>query len=104
MALYPDELKAVRIVCPDRLAKENEGTITISVYDAKTKNYGTQPLQVTLTDPDGHQTDYSDFYATDNGIFSLKIIPARNDQSGIWRISVTDLTSGITSSSRFTVD
>jgi len=38
-----------------------------------------------------------------NGTFSLEFMPAVNDLTGKWTISVTDLTSGIEGFSEFSV-
>jgi|GEM_PF-926098 len=103
VAVYPNPIKSVRIECPEIMMKEDPGIITISVLDSQGKRYGSQPIYITVTDPTGKVTDYSDYYATTNGIFKLEVIPAVNDLSGNWTVSVKDLTSGLQSSSKFKV-
>jgi hypothetical protein len=104
IAVYPDPVINVRVECPEIIRKEDEGMINISVTDSEGKRYGTQPVKVTVTDPAGNLTAYSDYYATTNGTFRFGVIPAKNDLSGNWKVSVTDLTSGIESSSNFIVE
>lgn len=103
VAVYPNTIKSIRIECPKIMMKEDPGIITISVLDSLGKRYGSQPIYITVTDPSGKVTDYSDYYATANGIFRLKVIPAVNDLNGNWTVSVKDLTSGLQSSSKFNV-
>jgi hypothetical protein len=103
IAVYPNPVRSIQAGCPKSIKRGDNDIIIISVSDSEGKRYGSQPLHVTITDPSGNATDYSDYYATTNGIFSLYINPALNDQAGKWEVSVTDLTSGLNTSAKFEV-
>jgi hypothetical protein len=103
VAVYPDPLNSLKIVCPELIRKTEAGEIVISVEDTKGKRHGTQPLYIRVEDPAGNISAYSDYYATTNGTFRLEIIPAINDLSGKWKVTVTEQTSGIGKSAKFIV-
>lgn len=103
IAVYPNPIQSVKIECPEIIGRENSGIISISVLDSEGKRYGSQPIYVNVTDPSGKVTDYTDYYATTDGIYRLEVLPAVNDQTGNWVVSVRDLTSGLQTSSKFKV-
>jgi len=103
IAIYPDPISALKIVCPVLIRKTEAGEIVISVQDAKGKRHGTQPLYIKITDPAGNISVYSDHYATSDGTFCLEFIPAINDMSGNWKVTVAELTSGIEKSANLMV-
>ncbi len=52
------------------------------------------PIRITVTDPDGKQTDNTRYAAVENGIFQTNLIPALNEKTGIWNITVRELAGG----------
>ena len=77
------------------ITRGESGTVTISVVDSQGKRYGTQPLEIDVIDAAGARTDFSDYYATQNGEYRLNITPALNDAAGTWTVTVHEMTSGI---------
>jgi uncharacterized protein YfaS (alpha-2-macroglobulin family) len=71
------------------------------VLDTAGKTAGTQPLRIRVIDPSGEESQYSDYYATSEGVFTLEIKPALNDRPGVWKIEATDLTSGLAGNAVF---
>lgn len=66
----------------------------INVY-VKDKNgrlfNGATPVRVEITDPAGKISEFSDYYAADNGLLSIDFIPAGNDIAGKWKITASEL-------------
>lgn len=78
--------------------------ITILVQDENAHLLaGAHPLKVTITDPDGNPSEFTDYYAAENGILSIDLIPAVNDRAGLWNIEVKELMTGKTAEASFTL-
>ncbi len=103
IAVYPNPIEKINIDLPVAVKRGETCVIGISVEDSEGKSYGSQPIFVRITDSSGTKTDYTDYYATKDGEYLIGIIPALNDLTGIWKVSVRDLTSGIERSSTFEV-
>ena len=103
IAVYPNPIEKVNLDSPVAVQRGETGLIAISVEDSEGKSYGSQPIFIRITDSSGSETDYTDNYATEDGEYRIEIIPALNDLTGIWKVSVRDLTSGIEAFSTFEV-
>jgi hypothetical protein len=58
-------------------------------------------LRATVTDAAGRASEYSGYYCAENGRLPLPLSPALNDQSGSWKVTVEDLTTGIRAEKAF---
>jgi len=103
VAVYPRALERISIDCPEIVERGASAAVKISVIDSAGESCGTQPVKIRVIDASGAETDYSDYYATNGGEFSLDITPALNDAKGTWKVEVTELTSGIDASASFVV-
>lgn len=103
IAVYPNPIEKISLDSPLAVQRGDTGFVGISIEDSEGKSYGSQPIFIRITDSSGTETDYSDYYATKDGEYRLEIIPALNDLTGIWEVSVRDLTSGIETFSTFEV-
>jgi hypothetical protein len=104
VALYPTNPGAVRVKAPKRLAAGLTYDITVDLLDEENNPLrGLQPIEVTVTDPDGKVNAYSDYYCAENGRLTVEFVPALNDTRGRWTASVLDLTAGLRSETTFKV-
>ena len=103
VAVYPFPLDNVSIECPSVMKRGEPGNIRVTILDSQGNSYGTQPIHLRVTDPNGVDKDYTDYYATSEGRFSVDIIPACNDMTGVWKISARDLTSDLEAHRSFEV-
>ena len=103
VAVYPEALKKVQVTCPKVVKRGKRGKMTVKVTDSAGDSYGTQPIKVEIEDAEGTLKDYSDYYATKNGVWSLNLTPALNDAAGVWKVRVQELTSGIETATHFEV-
>lgn len=95
VALYPLAPAKIAITTP-AVARGATANVRIAVQDAAGKTLpGLQPLRVTVTDPAGGATEYSDYHCAENGAFALPFSPALNDAAGRWTVKVDDLTAGL---------
>jgi len=53
------------------------------------------PLQVEIRDANGKRAEGSGYYAAENGIFTLPLAIASNEDPGSWEIRVSELASGM---------
>jgi Concanavalin A-like lectin/glucanases superfamily/Beta-galactosidase trimerisation domain len=103
LAVYPQEISKVDIVIPQTLIAGEESKFTIKVIDKNGKPIsGVQPLKVVISDPEGHKNEFSGYFATKNGVCSIKFIPAQNDIRGQWTIAAEELSSSIRGSKKIT--
>jgi hypothetical protein len=104
VALYPAELAKLGVAAPAELARGSAYALDVSVTVADGRLApGLQPVQVTVTDPQGRGTEYSGYYCAEGGRLSVPFTPALNDEPGTWRVAVTDLTAGLTAEATATV-
>jgi hypothetical protein len=62
---------------------------------------GVQPLQVTILDPTGAASEFTDYYASIDGRLTIPFVSAKNDAEGKWTVKVQELMSGLTASGSF---
>ena len=55
------------------------------------------PVRVDVRDANGKPAEGSGWYAAENGLFSLDLNIASNDDPGTWEIRVRELASGMES-------
>ena len=104
LALYPVQPARVAIGAPDRASRGQAGALTVSLSDKAGKPMpGLQPLRLTVTDPQGRDTEYSDYHCAERGRLTVPFTPARNDAPGTWRVRVEDLTAGLSAERTFAV-
>ena len=73
--------------------------LTATVLSAKNEPMpGTQPLQVDIVDSRGRRNDHSDYYAADRGLFRMEVPIAVNEPAGTWKVTVRELTTGLSAS------
>lgn len=101
-AIYPKPIAKLTVSVPPDLRIGKTAYFSIKVLDADGNPMpGSQPLEVLITDADGNKSEFSNYYATINGIKNAPFIPAENDAKGTWKIEVRDLASGQSALSEF---
>ena len=102
LAVYPGAIGEVRVTVAGDLRPGGNLQLEAQVLSgANGPMPGTQPLQVEILDSRGRRNDYSDYYATDRGLFRLAIPIARNEPIGTWKATVRELTTGRSVSKSF---
>lgn len=61
------------------------------------------PVDVRIRNANGEPAEFSGYYAAVNGKLAVTLAPAVNDTPGEWTVTVTDLASGQTANTSFTV-
>jgi hypothetical protein len=104
VALYPAQLESVKVRTHETMHAGLPHAIAVDLTDSRgTPPMGLQPVQVTITDPDGEISASSDYYCAENGRLTVDFTPAVNDVRGRWTVSVTDLTAGLEAEAGFEV-
>ena len=102
VALYPTSLNVVTVRASERMRAGPRYGITVDLVDDEgNPPRGLQPLEVTITDPNGKTNASSDYYCADNGTLILDFVPAVNDARGRWTASALDLTAGLQAETSF---
>lgn len=105
VAFYPQAITGVTIASQQFAQPGQEFVAGATVSGTSGPIAGKVAVQFTLTDPQGHDTPFSQVIGTDNnGVASFRWTPAANDQRGNWTLTVTDLASGHTQVKTITVD
>ena len=97
IALLPRKVGRVEIRAPKRIA-ERGGPIHVAVLiddDAGNPLAGVQPIELTITDPKGVTSEFSDYHAAKAGSLTVDFVPAVNDLAGTWTIRARELISGL---------
>jgi len=96
IALYPAGLSKMDILAPETMKPGISTTIAVILKNAVgNPPPGLQPIQLAITDPDGHANAFSGYYAARSGVLSVPFVPALNDMKGKWHIMAHDLTAGL---------
>jgi hypothetical protein len=102
VALYPVRPASAEISLPESVRRGAECPALVTLRDERGQALpGLQPLRVTVTDAAGRASEYSGYYCAENGRLPLPLSPALNDQSGSWKVTVEDLTTGIRAEKAF---
>jgi hypothetical protein len=88
-----------------RLARGQSATLRVTVSGPGGKPLaGTQPLAVTVRTPQGDWAEVTGAHATEDGVWSTTLRPARNDPQGKWQVRVKELSSGKEGTAAFSVE
>ncbi len=88
-ALFEREPEQLRLLISDTIIKRGQ-TATLEVNLEPAPN-GIVPVKITVYDPTGKKSDYSDRLAASNGLATLKIPFAGNDILGEWTVKVQNM-------------
>lgn len=106
VALYARPVSRLVLDAPKRVQAGTPGRIKIRLATSGwwRSLTGLQPVQITMTDPQGRVSEeYGDYYCAKNGRLEWTFIPALNDMCGAWTIHATDLTAGLVAEARVEV-
>ncbi|MCX5662415.1 MAG: hypothetical protein NTW19_22270 [Planctomycetota bacterium] len=96
LAFYPAAPDAIALKLLHRADAGKAATIDVSVSAGKQAAQGLLPLEMTVVDPQGVVSrEYSTTALASKGQCRFKIDFARNDQAGIWRVTVREATTGL---------
>jgi hypothetical protein len=103
-AIYDRAIDSLKLNIPISVVRGQKHLLKITVCDANNQPMpGTQPLRTIITAPDGTESEFSGYYATDKGQCQVKFNPAMNDIAGAWSITVVELSSGLEVKQLFSV-
>ena len=94
-AVRPTAITRVAVDVPEAVKKGDEATIAIAVEDADGPVTGLVPVRVTITDSQGVESDYSDYYLAQDGRATVTLPIARNEPSGAWSVTARELYGGV---------
>ncbi len=104
IAVYPALPSRVAIEVPQNVIAGQKYVIKTTVTDGTNAIASSFPLSIELIDPSGKKHAYSQFSATNGqGTYELPITLGTNAVKGVWVLRVTELSTKIMSSVRFTV-
>jgi hypothetical protein len=105
IGIYPAAVADVSIRLPDRVTRGMKASVRIEVMgmDGSTLK-SLLPIRLTLRDPRGKETEYSDSCIAQNGELDIPFSPALNDLKGKWKAEIKDLSSGLRKQVGFTVE
>ena len=104
IALYPAKPSKLEVSVPEAAKRGGKHAIAVAIRDDNGQLLpGLQPLRVTVTDPQDRPTEYSDYYCASRGKLNIAFRPAVNDRVGLWKVTVEDLTAGLTAQQAFRV-
>ena len=85
----------VEVSGPGQAGPGAQAELSIRIVDAdRDPIEAVIPAQVDILDPKNRLAEYSGYYGAPNGLLSLRLDIAPNDQVGTWTIRVTELASG----------
>lgn len=96
IALIKQKPESIEILVPQQISKRaSQQKIDILIKDKDGLLVsGAIPLQVKIIDPEGHESEASDFYAALSGRCSINFVAGLNDSAGRWSIEVSNLMTG----------
>ena len=90
---------------PKTVALGSEFKLNLRILDAKgVPVEGLTPIRLTIRDSHGAVSEYSDYFAVENGKWSKSCWIAKNDSIGTWSVEIKDLASGKTTDANFKVE
>jgi len=100
----PNPIQELAVTAPAEVTRGTQVPISVTVQDVTGRPVsGLMPLQVTITDSQGRESDYSGYYLAREGYAQIALPIARNDSSGDWRVRACELLGGKERTTFFTV-
>ncbi len=92
----PNPLLGITLDAPETATRGNTATIktTISTTQNATMK-AIVPMRVDIHDANGRPAEGTGFYAAENGLLTLELNIATNDDPGVWEVRVRELASGM---------
>ena len=104
IAVYPREIKAIRIDTQRRYHPGRTAAIRVEILDDSGRTApGRQVLRVEIRDPEGRLHDESGLYPAVRGRADIPLRPALNEPAGAWSIRIEEQTSGVGASANLDV-
>lgn len=92
LALYPQDPTKLTLKAPGQVKAGEQVGLEIGVKTADGKAVsGGVPVQITVTDPSGAQSEYSQYALATGGMAKVSFRTALNDARGKWKVSVKTL-------------
>ncbi len=105
IGLYPYEIKKVFVETPKRCLRGNPLSIQVTVGGENNEIVSALlPARISVKDPQGNESEYSDYYAAKDGRLDVSFTPAMNDSLGKWKIEAKELSSGKSSKEYFLLE
>ncbi|REK20018.1 MAG: hypothetical protein DWQ41_27255 [Planctomycetota bacterium] len=102
IALSPQPIESMTLDAPNAMHRDADNRIRVRVVDPSNRTIrGVQPLEITVTDPSGKETEFSHHSCAENGRYEFTLHPALNDPPGRWTITINDLTAGRSATHEF---
>jgi hypothetical protein len=97
LAVLPEKIGKVEVILPPQTERGKKVELRVRVLGVSGKPVvGAVPLRIQVLDATNRSNEYTRFASTasDGSGFTMPLIPALNDQTGAWTITVTDWLSG----------
>ncbi len=95
--ITPRPILGMKMDVPEVSTVGNTAVVEVAVTNTRDQPLGAAiPIEIRVTDSNGRQAEGSGFYAGVDGIVSVNIEIASNEEPGTWEISVRELASGMT--------
>jgi hypothetical protein len=100
----PQKIAKITVDTPAETTLDKTLELTIQMLDAEGKPVDAiLPVEIKIHAPDRSEIVGSGYYAVIDGYKKLTILPSCNDVPGEWKIEVSDLAAGLTTSKTVTV-
>jgi len=104
LALYPQSPDKLTLRAPATVKPGAEVTLDLTLRTADNKPVtGGVPLQLTVTDPTGAESEYSQYALSTKGAAQITFRTALNDRPGKWKVAVKSLVGNATAGAEVTV-
>jgi hypothetical protein len=104
LALYPQSPDKLTLRAPATVKPGAEVTLDLTLRTADNKPVtGGVPLQLTVTDPTGAESEYSQYALATKGAAQITFRTALNDRPGKWKVAVKSLVGNATAGAEVTV-
>ncbi len=85
----------ISLVVPEQVERGAKAACQITVHDDQGGTLGAiVPVELRIRDPEGHEAEFSGYYATADGQLKVDLDIAANDPHGIWTVEARELASG----------
>ena len=105
IAICDKEFAAIEIAAPSKIKETGVPCrIDIRITDSQGNLMpGVWPMSITITDPEGNISEFSDYFAAESGTLSIDFVAAVNDTKGKWKIEAEELMTGKRKEAHFEV-